>query len=246
VQCKNPVRRSSSQTTVSYTQVLVETNQSIQCNVTANVATTRPTTGNAGNVCSGTELSLGCGKHCAGRNMAGNSDGHTSDDKSTKTNYADVVSAIANVAMVFVTLSTVLYAARQLKQSLKVEKNRFLFDLRESAQKYNKIHVLLTDGYWSRGGAGPTSPDDWNMVRRYMGFIEQIQILLEDKLVTLDKIDHVFSHRVVAIDRNNSIRTKELEENKGAWKRFIELRDTLSKNNGPGWKAATKRAEAKT
>lgn len=127
----------------------------------------------------------------------------------------DVITAIAMLAAG----AGVFYAARQLQLSQKSAREEFLLHLFELVQRYNPIHLRLEEGDWSASA----SEQEWMELNRYMGLIEHIKLLVDDRILNLRTVDRIFSHRVHAIVSNPAVRRRNLEDRKEIWKDFIEL-----------------------
>ncbi len=112
-----------------------------------------------------------------------------------------------------------------LLRTAKVASNTFMLQFYDRVQKYNPIHVYLKRG-WPDDAPGPTSPEQWNEVARYMGLFEGLWRLILDKAYSCDRADSDYSHRIIAIVLNQQIRQEFLDEESdesGGWGDFIEL-----------------------
>jgi hypothetical protein len=91
-------------------------------------------------------------------------------------------------------------------------------------QQYNDVQRLLIEGgEWYLPGAGPATPEEWFAVRRYMGLLEHIQVLLASGVLTLEIADSQLSHRVYAVYRNKVIRSGTIDASPQQWRNFKEV-----------------------
>jgi hypothetical protein len=107
-------------------------------------------------------------------------------------------------------------------------------------QDYNDVQIKLVDGgEWSTPGKGPATPEEWFRVRRYMGLLEQIDVLIATDVIPLDVADGNYSHRIRAIYNSDIIRHTDLEQQAFRWGRFLLLIERLK--NMPVYKGLTQR-----
>jgi hypothetical protein len=112
-----------------------------------------------------------------------------------------------------------------LLRTAKVARNTFMLHFYDRVQKFNPIHLYLREG-WPQGAQGPSSAEEWNEVARYMGLFEGLWRLIQDKAYPRDRADLDYSHRIIALVCNPSIRQRFLDEGgeeSGGWGDFIEL-----------------------
>ena len=91
---------------------------------------------------------------------------------------------------------------------------------------HERVHVKLDS---EEGAEWDPAPEDWPAIEAYMGVFERIQLLVEDKVLTLRTVDRLYSYRVLNIVSNDHIRTKKLVEKKEFWPDFCKLWDSLEK-----------------
>lgn len=122
-----------------------------------------------------------------------------------------------------------LYTARQLRMAHKIARSEFLLHFYEMIQPYNDIHARLSaGGDWAQGRGGPSTPDEWSRVNRYMGLLEIMEVNIEQGLLDADMMDRLYSHRIVALVQNPVIYQTNLVEKHYRWADFLRLRDQLS------------------
>lgn len=139
------------------------------------------------------------------------------------------VTSVFAVVGLFLTGSGVFYAARQLRLSRKLAKNEFSLQLFAMVQGYNEIVHYLTGDGWPTKSKLPESSADWDMVMRYMGFLEMLQDLVEDGILTLDEVDMWFSYRVATLLSHPAIQQRCLEEERHRWPVLIRLQQSLER-----------------
>lgn len=112
-----------------------------------------------------------------------------------------------------------------LLRNARVARNTFMLSFYDRIQKYNLIDVYLKEG-WPNGALGPTTPEDWNQVARYMGLFEGLWKVIQDRAYPIDRADSDYSHRIVEIVRNSQIHQRyfsEESDKSAGWEDFIEL-----------------------
>jgi hypothetical protein len=123
-----------------------------------------------------------------------------------------------------------LYTARQLRMSHRIARSEFLLHFYEMIQPYNDIHARLsTGGDWADGRGGPSSPEEWFRVNRYMGLLEIMQVNIEEGLLDAKTMDRLYSHRIIALAQNPVIHQTNLVEKRYRWSDFLRLRDGLAR-----------------
>lgn len=125
------------------------------------------------------------------------------------------------------------YAGFQINASKKIARGEFLLRLDEMFKQHNEVHVSLRPkGKWADKKTGPKSDssEDWAAVEQYMGLFERINILVEDKIVSIEIIDRLYGYRVTNILNNDIIRREKIESEAESWRNFIKLQEKLEKN----------------
>jgi hypothetical protein len=135
-------------------------------------------------------------------------------------------------------------AAKQLRASQRVAAGEFLLRFDQMLyEQHNEVHQLVRPGgNWANQQSGPSSPEEWIKVERYMGLFERVKTLLDYGLLELHTVESFYGYRITNIVANNKIvRAKRLlpaaewnrlsvqERNKHPWKNFIELWHALEK-----------------
>jgi hypothetical protein len=150
-------------------------------------------------------------------------------------NWTLIVTGILTAAGLF-------YTAKQLSNSKKIAKAELLLSLYGVIGRYNDIHAKLVEGGpWANGTSGPESQRDWARIDRYMGLFETIQIFVRDGIIDMPTVDRQYSHRVVALLKNEPITQRNLVEREYRWGDFIELQHKLEKQ--PCFKAVMSRGK---
>jgi len=141
---------------------------------------------------------------------------------------ADWVTAGSTVALVIVGVVSFWFVNKQLRISASVARYDLLLRLFEFVKVYNHIHVDLCAGgeSWDPETRGE---DYWHELQRYMGLLETLYGLVQDKLIDFDKVDTHYSHRIARITKNDPIREKLLDNRLEAvrWVEFNHLRERL-------------------
>lgn len=137
------------------------------------------------------------------------------------------------------------FAGAQLRASQRVAAGEFLLNLDQILfEQHNEVHQLLRPGgKWASSEAGPSTPEEWIKVERYMGLFERVKSLLDYDLLEIHTIDSFYGYRILNIVENKTIlRSKNLlssiewqkltirERKKHPWKNFIELWHAIEKN----------------
>jgi hypothetical protein len=138
-----------------------------------------------------------------------------------------ITELLTAAGLIFVGIG-LLYAARQLRLSKNIANSDFFLHYYEIIQQYNDIHAYLTEnGPWVGNKGGPGSEEEWARVDRYMGLLEVMQILIEDKLLDKKTMDRLYSHRIVALVGNQAIYQRNLVERRYRWSDFEKLQNSL-------------------
>lgn len=101
------------------------------------------------------------------------------------------------------------YTARQLHVTRKSIGHQFIFEVFRLIQDYNDVHVSMQEGTWPN--ANPT-PDQRNRCGRYMGLIQSVQMLLNDGIIDLNVVDHLYSHRIAVLANNSYVQQVMLSD----------------------------------
>ena len=109
-----------------------------------------------------------------------------------------------------------------LIRQAKVAQNTFMLNFYDHVQKFNKIDLYLKHG-WPNGQIGPTSPDEWMELRRYMGLFEGLWRMIQDGAYPIDRADGDYSHRILALVMNEEVIKECIKKEPFAWRDFIGL-----------------------
>jgi hypothetical protein len=131
----------------------------------------------------------------------------------------DYVTAIGTV----LTGIGLIFAGVQLQMSRKISRSEFLMHFKDKVQEHNQVHLRLRGAGWPDGRDGPETDGEWLEVSQYMGLLEGIQILIEDRILHIKDVDRLYSHRVFYIVNNEKIRRTYLEERAMHWHYFLRL-----------------------
>lgn len=138
-----------------------------------------------------------------------------------------VTGLTSTIALIFLAVAA-FYNAAQIRTARQIAQAQSVMEYYKLLQDYNDIQIKLVDGgEWSTAGKGPSTPEEWFRVRRYMGLLEQIEVLIASDVIALDVADGNYSHRIRAIYNNDVIRRVDLEEQAFRWGRFLKLVDRL-------------------
>jgi hypothetical protein len=162
-----------------------------------------------------------------------------------------VIGLIISAIGLFLTAAALFYAGKQFKASQRVSAGDFLLRVDEMLfTQHNDVHTFLRPGgKWAGGVIAPSSPEEWNMVERYMGMFERVKVLMDDGLldvdVDVDADERFYGYRIRNIIANQEIvRVKQLhsevewtnlshrERKIHLWKHFIELWHELEREAG--------------
>jgi hypothetical protein len=94
-------------------------------------------------------------------------------------------------------------------------------------REFNEVHAkLCPGGAWHGGAGGPSTPEEWVELDRYVGRFERIYILVDRKLLRLKDVEHCWGRRVRNIMAHGTIRERLLNEAE-RWSYFVALHDEL-------------------
>jgi hypothetical protein len=143
-----------------------------------------------------------------------------------------MIGTIGAAATAIIVAFSAKQAARHTEATIKSD---FLMRLDEQVRSFDDIHVNLRNGGdWTEGGiVGPFSPSEWARVEGYMGVFERINLLVQEKLIGIDRVDEFYGYRYCNILANKRIRQSKLEsEERSSWKGFIDLGKRLMHSKG--------------
>ena len=127
------------------------------------------------------------------------------------------------------TIWSLIYAARQLRDSKRSRQADLLFKFDEMLNRYDPVHKRLRPGGdWHAGKS--ISTDEWPDVERYMGLFERIKILIDDGFMDIDKFDRLYGYRIDNITNNRQIKEEKLVKRAYGWRDFNALVEKLEKH----------------
>jgi hypothetical protein len=88
-----------------------------------------------------------------------------------------------------------------LVKGARIARSDFMLKFYREVQRYNEIHVRLLEGWPD----GPSSENEWNEVRRYLGLFAALWATIEDGAYPIKRVDGHFSHRIIALVLNLKI-----------------------------------------
>lgn len=150
----------------------------------------------------------------------------------------DLVGAVASSVSALVALVALLYVGSQVRlareqRSATVEANeaaersvrgQFLLHLDEAFASHGAVHRNLMPGLgaWSdeaEGPAGHELPD----VTAYMGLLERVMIMIDNRLLDADIVSRLYGYRVANICANRKVVASTLAETPDDWTDFLRL-----------------------
>lgn len=69
----------------------------------------------------------------------------------------------------------------------------------------------------------PKTPEEWSMVESYMALLEQLNVLINEGILSEATFHKLYGHRVHHIIYNDTIRREKLELEGTVWKEFLRL-----------------------
>jgi hypothetical protein len=139
---------------------------------------------------------------------------------------------VASIALIFTAIQVYLNR-RQLRLNTAVNRGNSWLKLEEMSRHYDNIHLKLRPGgEWTAQDVlgryiGPKNNVEWAAVEDYMGFFEQIKILLDRKLIDKTTFKILFAYRLGNIVRNPIIVEEKLKIRGYGWRDFIQLLQDL-------------------
>lgn len=133
---------------------------------------------------------------------------------------------IAVVALLLNALA-LFYNATQIRLAKNVARGQFLLQLDQMFLQHDEVHTRLLETGWPDGRQGPNTGKEWIAVEKYMGLFERIQVLIDDGIVDLKTINHLYGFRVFSIVQNPIIFQEKLVNRKDHWQEFIRLHAAL-------------------
>ena len=143
-------------------------------------------------------------------------------------NNLDLIQALIALLGFIGTVVSILYAARQLRDSKRSTQGEFLLTIDEMLNRYDAVHKRLSPGGDLASGKSITM-DEWRDIERYMGLFERIKILIDDGFIDIDRFDRTYGYRIESIISNKQIRKEKLEDRADGWREFNELVQALKR-----------------
>ncbi|MBA7541225.1 hypothetical protein ES705_33532 [subsurface metagenome] len=111
---------------------------------------------------------------------------------------AIVIGLMISALGLLLTAAALFYAGKQFKASQRVAAGDFLLRVDEMLfTQHNDVHTFLRPGgKWAGGVSAPSSPEEWNMVERYMGMFERVKVLMDDGLLDVDAVERFYGYRI--------------------------------------------------
>ncbi len=115
-----------------------------------------------------------------------------------------VTTLIVTALTVLIAIVGVWYAAKTLKDSIRVSRAQFFATVRGLMSNYDDVHAKLRPGgdWASEVRAGPEKAADWARVELYMGLFEYCERLLEQGLLKQTDFDSNLRYRLTNIVAN--------------------------------------------
>jgi hypothetical protein len=124
---------------------------------------------------------------------------------------------------------SILYAARQLRDSKRSAQGNFLLRFDEMLDRHDAVHKRLRPGGDLASGE-TIAPGDWPAIERYMGLFERIKILIDDGFIDLDAFDRLYGYRIDNITNNKQIKQAKLVDRAYGWRDFNALVQDLERH----------------
>ena len=137
-----------------------------------------------------------------------------------------VATLIVTALTVLIAMVGVWYAAKTLKESIRVSRAQFFATVRGLMSNYDDVHAKLRPGgdWASEIPAGPQNAADWARVELYMGLFEYCERLLEQKLLNQTDFDRNLRYRLTNIVANRIIVEEKLRPPLVQyWSDFVQL-----------------------
>lgn len=147
---------------------------------------------------------------------------------STRVDWNAVTAITSAIALIFVGVA-LFYNNAELRMTREIAQSQYLMSYYSEFQQFNDVQMKFIAGAWSQPGVGPESQEEWYRVARYMGLLEQIEVLIDSGIMTAEVADRSYSHRVRAVYRNELVRRRYLEGEKFRWQLFLRLVNRLER-----------------
>jgi hypothetical protein len=123
-----------------------------------------------------------------------------------------VATLIVAVLALQIAVVGVWYAAKTLKDGIRVSRAQFFATVRGLMSDYDDVHAKLRPGgdWASKVRAGPQNAAEWARVELYMGLFEYCERLLEQGLLNQTDFDRNLRYRLINIVANPIIVQRKL------------------------------------
>lgn len=124
---------------------------------------------------------------------------------------------IATVIYALITLASLIYVARQITTTRQQTRGQFLLALDDQFEKTNPISMRLLE-------EPQFVPHDseWIDVWRLMSVFERINVMVEDKMLTVDIVDRLHGFRLLKVIENDAVYSR-LQRAGADWQDFIDI-----------------------
>ena len=127
------------------------------------------------------------------------------------------ITDIATVLLALTTLGSLIYVSRQVSATRQATRGEFLLALDEQFEKTNTITMRLLE-------EPNFTPHDqeWVEIWRLMSVFERINIMVEDKMLTVGLVDRLHGFRLLKLIENDAIYGR-VQVAGADWQDFIDL-----------------------
>lgn len=142
-----------------------------------------------------------------------------------------IVAATSILSSVFAGIS-VLYLAKQIKESHRTAKVQFISNLESEFMMFANTYIkLLPGGIWCSEKDGPNDSADVQEIINYLAFFLKIEYLLNQGLLDIATVDKLFATRFFLVANNIHTQRKILYEEmyKSSWADIFSLYHKWSK-----------------
>jgi hypothetical protein len=115
----------------------------------------------------------------------------------------------------------------QIRNDKRISEAGFWLTLRDMMSRYDTLSSYFgPDGKWGYslvGTKGPKTPKEWAMVESYMMLLQQLNVLIDQEILSQQTFDRLYGQRVDFIFYNDIVRTRKLVLEGPMWKEFSHL-----------------------
>lgn len=134
--------------------------------------------------------------------------------------WTDVIQAFSNVVMVLVALIATMqiyYASQQVRITASSVRYEFLLRFFELLRRFDDIHASVESTAWV-----PKNPEQWDRVYRYLGLLETLNGMVNERIIEIEHVVAHYKHRIVRI-HDNTVIQKSLWQDPQKWGNFLAL-----------------------